>query len=251
MSEYGGTGTAASGVFRALFIPWPKSVDFLEELMSRAKTNQARMYYLKTQLENLAKLDISSQAKAMELAVDDQGRALVDFLGRKLVVDNSGVKSPDGQPVPIDAQSVVAHYLASKGQADLTGQYVPIGRLTGIGVTAGSPSENLTKPLSDKFGARYDLFAQAAPKIGGIHKGLSQAGGQAWDFGLPKLPVRVEFFEADEEFEAEIKLLFDSSANQYVSYECLELYTMCVVVDLLLAAGLISDPDDCQNSFLS
>ncbi|MDR3135209.1 MAG: DUF3786 domain-containing protein [Deltaproteobacteria bacterium] len=218
--------------------------------MSRAKTNQARMFYLKTQLENLAKIDIKAQAQAMGLAVDSQGRAQANFLGRQLLIDNTGVVSADGKPVPIDAQSVTAHYLASQGRAGLTGQYVPIGRLTGIGVTSGSPSESLTKPLSDKFGDRYDLFCQAAPKVGGVHQGLSQAGGQAWDFGLPRLPVRVEFFEADEEFEAEIKLLFDSSANQIVSYECLELLTMCLVVDLLLAAGLISDPDDCQNSFL-
>jgi hypothetical protein len=100
-------------------------------------------------------------------------------------------------------------------------------------------------------GDRYDLFSQAAPKVGGVHQGDSQAGAQAWNFGLPRRPVRIEFFEADEEFGAEIKTLFDSSANQYVSYECLELLTMCVVVDLLLAAKLITDPDDCQNSFLS
>ncbi|MDR1677567.1 MAG: DUF3786 domain-containing protein [Deltaproteobacteria bacterium] len=218
--------------------------------MSRAKTNKARMIYLETQLENLAKLDIKSQAQALDLAVDSQGRAVVPFLGREFLIDNKGVTAKDGRSVPIDAQSVTAHYLASQGRAELTGQYVPIGRLTGIGVTGGSPSENLTKPLSDKFGDRYDLFALTAPKIGGLHRGLSQAGGQAWDFGLPKLPIRVEFFEADDEFEAEIKVLFDSSANQYVGYECLELYSMCLVVDLLLAAGLITDPDDCQNSFL-
>ncbi|MDR2300494.1 MAG: DUF3786 domain-containing protein [Deltaproteobacteria bacterium] len=219
--------------------------------MSRAKTNKARMIYLRTQLENLAKVDIKSQAPPLGLALDSEGRALVNFLGRDLAVDNKAVFARDGSPVPIDAQSVVAHYLASQGRADLTGEFVPIGRLTGIGVTSGSPSESLTKPLSNLIGPQYDLFAQAAPKIGGVHKGLSQAGAQAWDFGLPKLPARVEFFEADDEFEAEIKLLFDSTANRYVNYECLELYTMCIVVDLLMAAGLITDPDDCQNSFLS
>jgi hypothetical protein len=209
------------------------------------------MTYLKTQLENLAKIDLKSQAQAMGLPLDDQGRVAVNFLGRRLLVDNQGVTSVDGSPVPIDAQSVVAHYLASLGREELTGEYVPIGRLTGIGVTSESPSESLIKPLVKLIGPRYDLFAQAAPKIGGVHQGLSPAGGQAWNFGLPKLPARIEFFEADDEFEAEIKLLFDTSANKFVSYECLELLTMCVVVDLLMAAGLISDPDDCQNSFLS
>ncbi|MDR0356233.1 MAG: DUF3786 domain-containing protein [Deltaproteobacteria bacterium] len=218
--------------------------------MSRAKTIKTRQNYCQIQLENLSKLDIPAQAKQLGLSCEADGRAAADFLGRKLYVDDKSVVSADDRPVPLDAQSVVAHYLASQGRAELSGVFVPIGRLTGIGVTASSPSENLTKPLSEKIGDRYDVFAEAAPKIGGRHMGVSPAGAQSWEFGLPRLPVRIEFFEADDEFDAEIKVLFDSTANQYVSYECLELLTMCVVVELLMAAKLINDPDDCQNSFL-
>ncbi|MDR1486476.1 MAG: DUF3786 domain-containing protein [Deltaproteobacteria bacterium] len=218
--------------------------------MSKAKTTQSRLNYCQAQLENLKNINIAAQAQALGFALDDQNRAAVNFLGRELLVDNQGVAGADGKSVIVDAKSVVAHLMASSGRGELMGVYVPIGRLTGISVTSGSPSEKLSKPLSDKFGDRYDLFKQAAEKIGGTYAGISSNGAQAWDFGLPKLPVRVEFFEADDEFDAEIKLLFDQSANRFVSYECLELLTMCVVVELLMAAGLINDPEDCQSSFL-
>ncbi|MDR1297275.1 MAG: DUF3786 domain-containing protein [Deltaproteobacteria bacterium] len=218
--------------------------------MSRAKTVKARQYYCQAQLENLAKVDIPGQAGPLGFTLDSGGRGELEFFGRRLLVDNRSVTAADGGPVTIDAQSVVAHYVASRGRAALSGVFVPIARLTGIGVSASSPSESLTKPLTDMIGGNYELLAEAAPKIGGLHAGLSQAGAQSWEFGLPRLPVRIEFFEADEEFEAELKVLFDSTANQYVSYECLELLTMCLVVDLLTAANLIKDPDDCQNSFL-
>jgi hypothetical protein len=218
--------------------------------MSKAKTTQSRLNYLQAQLENLKKINVANQAQSMGLKTDAEGRAVVDFLGRQFLADNEGIKSTDGKAVIVDAQSVIAHYLASQGRGELAGEYVPIGRLTGISVSLASPSENLAKPLSDKFGDRYDLFKQAAEKLGGRRLGLSPAGAQGWEFGLPKLPVRVEFFEADDEFAAEIKLMFDQSANRFVSYECLELLTMCLVVELLMTAGLISDPEDCQNSFL-
>ena len=218
--------------------------------MSKAKMNLGRLQYHATQMENLTKLDIAAQAKAMGLALDDSGQAVADFLGRRYLLSNSGISAENGQPATVDAKSVLAHYLASSGSGELNHEFVPIGRLTGINVATGSPSENLSKPLSDLFGDRYDLFAQAAPKVGGRALGLSSSGAQAWEFGLPKVPVRIEFFEADDEFGAEIRVLFDSSANRFVSYECLELLTMCLVVDILLAAGLISDPDDCANSFL-
>jgi hypothetical protein len=198
----------------------------------------------------LSRQDVAAQAAALGLTLDPAGRAVADFLGRRYLISASGVESADGKPVTVDAQSVLAHYLSSQGRGELALEFVPIGRLTGINVTGGSPSENLSKPLGDLFGERYDLFAKVAPKVGGRALGLSPSGAQAWEFGLPKVPVRVEFFEADEEFGAEIKVLFDRSANRFVSYECLELLTMCLVVDLLMAAGLISDPDDCANSFL-
>jgi hypothetical protein len=218
--------------------------------MSKAKTNAGRLKYLEVQLENLAKLDVKSQAEALGLPLDESGRAVADFLGRKYLVSNEGVAAQGGQPAIVDVQSVLAHYLASRGRGEPSGEFLPIGRLTGIGVSGGGPSENLAKPLGDLFGARYDLFALAAPKVGGRDMGPSPSGARAWEFGLPKVPIRVEFFEADEEFPAEIRVLFDSHANRFVSYECLELMTMCLVVEILLAAGLISDPDDCANSFL-
>ncbi|MDR1546899.1 MAG: DUF3786 domain-containing protein [Deltaproteobacteria bacterium] len=218
--------------------------------MSKEKITRSRLAYHQAQLEGLAGLDVPAQAQALGLEVDEQGRAVMDFLGRRLLISRQGVSSADDRPATVDAQSVAAHYLASQGRGELAGEFVPLGRLTGINVSMGSPSESLSKPLADKFGDRYELFVQAAEKTGGRHRGLSPAGGQAWDFGLPKLPVRIEFFEADDEFPAELKLLFDSSANRFVSYECLELLTMCLVVDLLMTAGLISDPEDCANSFL-
>jgi hypothetical protein len=218
--------------------------------MSKTKTNQSRLNYHSTQMENLAKLDLAAQAWTLGLKVDSRGQVLVDFLGHKLAVDHQGVHSLDERAVSLDMQSVVAHYLCSRGQGDLIGEFVPIGRLTGINVTMGSPSENLAKPLIDKIGPRYDLFSQAAKKIEGRHNGLTPAGGQAWDFGLPKLIIRIEFFEEDEEFPAEIKLLFDLSANRFADYACLELFTMCLVVELLMTAGLISDPSECENSFI-
>jgi hypothetical protein len=223
--------------------------------MSKAKTNKARIAYNAIQMESLKGLDIPAQAKAMGLSLDESGKnAKGRFLGRDYVISNEDVVSLDGGFVTVDAKSVLAHYLSSKGTGELNPDFLPIGRLTGIasGASAGtSPSDNLSKPLGDKFGSDYEAFKKAAALIGARHEGLSAAGAQSFALeDLPKLPAKLEFFEADEEFDSEIKLLFNSSANRFVSYECLELYIMCVAVAMLLAAGLISDPEDCEASFI-
>ncbi|MDR1164348.1 MAG: DUF3786 domain-containing protein [Deltaproteobacteria bacterium] len=223
--------------------------------MSKAKTNKARIAYMEVQLQNLAKADIPAQAAALGLSLDASGKKVsLKFLGRDYLVGNDGVTAPDGKFVTVDSQSVLAHYLCSRGRGEISPDYVPISRLTGVasGASAGaSPSDSLAKPLGDKFGADYEAFRAAALAVGAVHEGLSPAGAQSFLFrDLPKLPARIEFFEADEEFDAEIKTLFNKNANIFVSYECLELLTMCLVVELLLRAGLISDPEDCEASFL-
>ncbi|MDR3153962.1 MAG: DUF3786 domain-containing protein [Deltaproteobacteria bacterium] len=223
--------------------------------MSKAKTNAARLAYCETQLENLAGIGVKSQAEAMGLALDETGtKAKVRFLGSDCLIGNDGVTDVARRNVTVDATSVLAHYLASKGRGEPSSEFVPIGRLTGIasGASAGtSPSDQLFKPLGDKFGSDYGAFSKAALALGARHAGLSQAGAQSFVFGdLPKLPVRADFFEADEEFDAEIKILFPSNATAFVMYEVLELYIMCLTVALLMAAGLINDPEDCQASFI-
>jgi hypothetical protein len=223
--------------------------------MSKAKTNQSRILYSKIQLENLSQADIPAQAEAMGLKLDPGGdKAAVRFLGRDYLAGNDGVTSGDGRNVTVDTISVIAHYLCSKGRGPLSEDYLPIGRLTGIasGASGGSsPSDQLAKPLGDKFGADYEAFRKAAFSSGFTHEGLSPAGAQSFVLrDLPKVPVKIEFFEADEEFDSEIKFLFNAAANTFVSYEFLELLTMCIVVDLLMRAGLISDPEDCEASFI-
>jgi hypothetical protein len=223
--------------------------------MSKAKTNQARIAYSKTQLENLSKADIPSQAQAMGFPLDETStKAKARFLGRDYLIDQSGVKAEDGKFVTVDTISVLSHYLCSKGRGEISNDYLPIGRLTGIasGASAGtSPSDQLSKPLADKFGADYEAFKKAALDAGLKHIGLSQAGAQSFILeDLQKVPIKIDFFEADEEFDSEIKFLYNAAANQFVSYECLELITMCTVVDLLLRAGLITDPEDCESSFI-
>jgi hypothetical protein len=218
--------------------------------VSRAKTINSRINYCQTQLASLKEVDLSVQAQAMGLSVNHQGQVPVTFLGRELLVTNDALWAVDGSRVSVDAQSVVAHYLQSRGRGRLSGQFVPINRLTGISVSPSSPSGNLVKPL-EMIDGNYEKFTRAAVKIGGIIQGDSPSGAKSFLFGgLPYLPVKIDFFESDEEFPFEIKLLFDSTANIFASYECLELYTMCLVVDVLMAGGWISDPDDCERSFL-
>ena len=207
--------------------------------MSRASDLQNREQYYHSQMAALAEADLPSQAPALGLDIDDRGRVPIRFFNRDYLVSNTAVEALDGAPVPLDHQSILAHYLMSRGRGGLSGEFLPIGRLTGVVSTGASPSDSLIVPLAANFADRYDLFARAARQIGGQAEGRAPSGGEAWLFPvLPLFPVRIVFFEADDEFPAEIKVLFDSSAPSFVAYECLELMELVLVEELLGAAGL-------------
>ncbi|MDR1921639.1 MAG: DUF3786 domain-containing protein [Candidatus Adiutrix sp.] len=215
--------------------------------MTKAKNAANREQYYRNQITALAETDLSSQAAAMGLTMNADGRVAATFFERPYLISREGVEAQGGWPATSDHKSVIAHYLMSRGSGELSGEYVPIGRLTGMIETGASPSDNLIRPLTEKFGDKYELFAEAAVKIGGCHEGLAPSGGQSWMFRpLPKLPVQIVFFEADDEFPAEVKVLFDASATTFVSYECLELLEIVLVVELFMAGGLIGC--DCGGS---
>lgn len=208
--------------------------------MARSKSASNWEQYAQKQVAALAETDLAAQAPALGLSLDDQGRVALTMFGRDYLVTGADITAVDGGSVTWNHRGLIAHYLMSQGRADLSGEYLPIGRLTGIINTGQSPSDSLIKPLTDQFGDKYPAFTEAAAKIGGVHEGRSPSGGDQWLFRpLPFLPMQVIFFEADEEFEAEIKVLFDSSAPTFVAYEVLELAEMILVAELLLAAGLL------------
>ena len=212
--------------------------------MSRTKSSANWEQYCLTQLTQVTstpEAELAAQAQVMGLAASAEGQFIAKFFNRDYLISPQGITASDGEITGPLHQGLLASYFLSKGRAQLQGEYLPINRLTGIsGMGDNSPNDKIIAPLATHFGNKYTAFTEAATKIGGQHQGLSQSGGESWLFpDLAFLPVQIIFFEADEEFEAEVKVLFDASAPIFVAYEILELMEMILVGELLNAVGLL------------
>ena len=53
---------------------------------------------------------------------------------------------------------------------------------------------------------------------------------------LPKLPLELRFYDADEEFPAEAKVLYDLTAPNFLDLECLAALAHILVLELERAA---------------
>lgn len=173
-------------------------------------------------LAGLAGRDLAENGPGLGFKVE-KGGLTIDFLGRSYLITNQGVEPLDGRPVDVNNRSLLIHYALSEGRARPLESFLPLNRLTGPMAGRKELDKRLmVKPLLEFFGNDYDKFSRAAKKLGGEERGLDESGGRVWRFQvLPKIPVKVVFQEADEEFPADLEILFDHTALDFMGFECL------------------------------
>lgn len=188
-------------------------------------------------LPQLAACDIAAQAAHLGLRADDDGSVPVAFLGRPYRITNHGVAVEDGAPADVNNCSILIHYIISEGRIEPRHNFVPLDRLTGM-IEGRNAQEGwfISNSLLRETESRYAPFAAAAAKLGGTHAG-KVGGGECWQFDvLPKMPVQLIFFEADEEFPAELQFRFDETAPYYMGFECLAFLSGSVIHALSVLA---------------
>ncbi len=186
-------------------------------------------------ISKLSELDFQESADRLGLQYVDGG-VQVCFLKREYRISSNGVEPLDGRPTNINNRSVLLYYLLSKGQGDPENCYIPfqsIPRMMG-----GLPVQTrlMNTPLERYFGNDYVKFSEAAVKLGGIQE-ESQSGKHRWRFDvLPKIPMNLIFYEADHDFPAEIQIMLDKTAIQFLEFECLAFMVGCFVRALIKTA---------------
>jgi hypothetical protein len=195
-------------------------------------------------LPRLAQCDLAESAGRLGLQLLANGDVAIQFCGREYLINSAGVIPADSQPDDVNFRNVLAYYILSTGSGEPEHSFVPLPRTTGI--IDGQKIHDkgmLILPLLREFGGDYDKLQSAAQNIGGVLEDSSPDGGHCWTFQvLPKIPLRLIFYEADDEFPADIQILFDRSAPRFMAFECLAFLTGCFAKSLVRAAGLPAIP---------
>jgi len=177
------------------------------------------------QAAKLAGADLTGAAPALGLSVAGPGVVRASLFGRDYLVDRTGVRPADGGPANPSQLSLVAHYALSPGRGEPAYEFLPLDRLSGP--APGRPGGGKALGLFDRALARIfdrdpEALAAAAARLGGRNLGRDPSGGLAWLFHpFPKVPMKLICHEADEEFPAGCRLLFDKSATAFMAFEAL------------------------------
>lgn len=197
------------------------------------KINGYEQIYLDL-VKSLTDFDLPGNAPHLGLRLNPEGQVAVRFLGRDYLVDAGGARPLDGRAVGVNHLSLVVHYAMSPGRGEPSGQYLPLKRMTGMVEGRGAwENDGVSRPLIRKFNGDLSALEAAAARLDGEYAGPDESGGLTWVFHpFPKVPLKLIHHPADEEFPAEFRLLFDSSATAFMEFEALGFLVGVMVDDL-------------------
>lgn len=160
--------------------------------------------------------------------------ARISCLGREFVVTPDGVEDRSGLPEDTNLRSVLIFYATSQGAGELSGEYAPLSRLTGMIEGRSALGEDMmTAPLLRAFAGSGERLAAAVAQLGGAEQSAG-GGKRVWRLPvLPKISMELVFYPADDEFPADIQILFDRVCPRFLEFECLAFLTGSVTKALI------------------
>ena len=112
----------------------------------------------------------------------------------------------------------------------LSGRFVPAGELPGTTKSA-SAADGLFSSRSGRFAGRCQALREACRKLGGIPGTVGDVSSTIPVFDF--LPVMVQFWDADEEFGAVLKFMWDEHTTEFMHFETVAFATMHLIDRLL------------------
>ncbi len=128
-----------------------------------------------------------------------------------------------------EAMSIYHLLYHTKDHPSLSGIWVPNTEIDGAATRSGPMRDPLLTPFSQKFSGKAKELETICEKKGGQR--LSQAKSDvAYQFAaFPQISLRLCFWDADEDFPAQTRILVDRRITDYVHFETVG----CIISDLL------------------
>jgi hypothetical protein len=117
---------------------------------------------------------------------------------------------------------IIYDYILRKGKEPLTGEWVTLGYFPNTASHVKAFQSGAEKKISETFSKDFDSLKLCCQKLGGSEDQGRMKADYICRFDiLPRIPLYLCFWKADEEFDASCKLFLDSNADAYIDIEYL------------------------------
>lgn len=169
--------------------------------------------------EDLRDRDVKALAEGALAEVSSTGAVVMPFFGQYLLVDGESrsiSRGSHGRWERVEdplLELLALIYLLHAGPWPLRGQLVTVQELRSAHFFRG-PHELKTRPVALRYGTDLDGFRRAAEGLGGERLDMADAAYRFFPF--PRTPVLYLLWKGDEEFPANVSVLFDRSIEQHL-----------------------------------
>lgn len=178
--------------------------------------------------------DCDFDASSKRLKLERLGQAIaVNFLGRTYRITKDAVElaeetlvwSVKSEGYDYNLKSVLGYYVLSEADLEPENDFCDIGHFShGIFIR----QHWVKNTLGEVFGNDYHRFRITAEKLGMVFEGEKSSGQYSWRYTLlPKIPVKIVYYEGDDEFPTKLQILFDKTAIGFYKFEPLAVLYGC------------------------
>ena len=184
-------------------------------------------------IKKIAELDFG--AIAVTLGVKTDGDSVtVPFFNTPYQVTRNGVLTPDGSPAAFGVGVVLSNYLIQCPDViPRDDEWYSYKDFKDAAPLVGTFANTVERPIVETFSGRLSELEKAARILGGIEPTITFP----YDLNmliqaLPRIPMLLLFNDADDEFPADCKILFEKRTESYLDMECV------AIIGMLLAEFL-------------
>jgi hypothetical protein len=177
-------------------------------------------------------------ARADLLGIEAEGEALIiPLYNRTYSVSRKGIEGPEGRAVDDAVRVILAKYVLTCPDQlpPLSSEWMTYREFRDAGPLVSYFTTNTNKLIEEHFaGAVYGLERRCTELGGSIEDNSSYDLSVRFQ-ALPRLPVLLNFNDADDLFPAACSLLYQASAAQFLDMECLAMTGTLLAGKLLKA----------------
>ena len=182
-----------------------------------------RLSGLEKMWQDLQQCDSDEVCKRGRLQFID-GAYVIPFMDSAYRIDpvQKSISNADGNvgtPVKSHLAMLLLAYLNGADPMEPSGNWVTASQLPGGDLFFSGPHGLPVAPLLARYGEKPDEFLDRCRKLGAE---VLEFGDASVSFSaLPKLPVAFVLWAGDDEFPADLKVMFDSTADRHVPLDIL------------------------------
>jgi hypothetical protein len=184
-------------------------------------------------LQQIRQIDIF--AKADILGLERRNSSLViPVYNTEYIFSHSGIEKSEGQRLSIPVQVILCKYLLTcpLDPAPVAHRLQPFRDFKNAAPLVSHFTNTTSRFLESTFSGRLEELRQRCREIGGEFQASEVYDLSCLFYGLPRIPLLLNYNDRDELFPANCSILFHLSAERYLDMECLSM-TGTLLAELL------------------